>query len=332
MIRRLIRDRLLHIGRRPPPKPSMSERPDWMQANPARIERALARALERPSGGWYVLGASREITGDRPRGFVVEDRELVAWRGAGDALAVAPAACPHMGADLCDGRVRDARLVCPWHGLSLGVEGHGAWRPLPCFDDGVLSWVRLPEAGQAPTELPIVAPRPADARVSGVMEMEGACEPEDVIANRLDPWHGVHYHPHSFARLRLLEADDDVLLLRVSYRVLGPICVEVDATFHSPEPRTITMTIVDGEGVGSVVETHATPIGPGRSRIVEATIATSERAGFHLARLAGGLLRPMIERRAGRLWVEDTAYAERRFALRRGRDGAKPKRRLEAVP
>jgi isorenieratene synthase len=327
----MIRDKLLHIGHRPPPKPAMSERPDWMQANPAAIERALYRALGRPSGGWFVLGASREIGGGRPRAFVVDGVELVAWRDNAEILRVAPATCPHMGADLCGGRIREGRLVCPWHGLALGAEGHGAWRPLPSFDDGVLSWVRLPEAGEEPTELPIVSPRPADVRVSGVMEMEGDCEPEDVIANRLDPWHGVHYHPHSFARLRLLEADDDVLLLRVSYRVLGPICVEVDATFHCPEPRTITMTIVDGEGVGSVVETHATPIGPGRSRIVEATIATSERAGFRLARLAGGFLRPMIEKRAGRLWVEDTEYAERRYALRQKRARDEPTRRLEAV-
>jgi len=325
-------DKLLHIGRRPPSKPTLSERPDWIQANPARIERSLARALERPTGGWYVLDASHRITDREPRRFVVDGQELVAWRDR-RTLRVAPAACPHMGADLSSASVRAGRLVCPWHGLALGADGHGAWQCLTAFDDGVLAWVRLAEAGQEPTDRPIIAPRPADARISGVMSMEGACEPEDVIANRLDPWHGVHYHPHSFADLVLLDVDEDVLTLRVSYRVVGPICVEVDATFHSPEPRTITMTIVDGEGVGSVVETHATPIAPGRSRIIEATIATSERTGFHIARLGGRLLRPMIEKRADRLWVEDTEYAERRYALRtRDASGAKKKkRRLEAV-
>ena len=92
------------------------------------------------------------------------------------------------------------------------------------------------------------------------------------------------------------------------------------------------MTIVDGEGVGSVVETHATPIGPGRSRIVEATIATSERTGFRLARLAGGLLRPMIEKRAARLWVEGHGLrrATPHIARERG-TSAPPKRRLTAV-
>jgi isorenieratene synthase len=322
------RDPLLHIGRRPPQKPTVSERPDWMQANPARIDRALSRALARPTGGWFVLGASESIGGRTPRRYVVDGQELVAFRD-GQTLCVAPAACPHMGADLSAGCVTEGRLVCPWHGLTLGAEGHGTWRPFRAFDDGVLAWVQLMEAGQTPTDAPVIARRPKDASVSGVVETEGACEPEDVIANRLDPWHGVHYHPHSFARLALLDVSDDVLTLRVSYRVAGPVCVEVDATFHCPEARTITMTVVDGEGVGSVVETHATPIGKGRSRIVEATIATSERTGFRLARLGTRLLRPMIVRRAARLWVEDTAYAERRYLLRTR--GEIRKRRLEAV-
>jgi hypothetical protein len=28
--------------------------------------------------------------------------------------------------------------------------------------------------------------------------MTGVCEPEDVVANRLDPWYGVWFHPYSF--------------------------------------------------------------------------------------------------------------------------------------
>ena len=82
--------------------------------------------------------------------------------------------------------------------------------------------------------------------------------------------------------------------------------------------RTIVMTIIRGEGVGSVVETHATPIEPGRSAVIEATLAASDRPQFHtFFRAFGGLMRPMVEKRARRLWVEDGAYAERRYELRR---------------
>jgi isorenieratene synthase len=303
--------RLFHIGARPAARAPWSSEPDWMQANPARIRRALDRALARPSGGWYALGASRAI-GDGPEKMLVDDRELVVWR-AGGRIHVAPAACPHMGADLAAGSVRDGKLVCPWHGLALDAGGHGRWRCFPVHDDGVLVWARLD--GGHTTEAPILAPRPSRF-LDGVIDMEAKCDPEDVIANRLDPWHGVHYHAHSFAALEVVEADDDRIVLRVSFRVLGPVCVEVLASFHSPEPRTITMTILEGEGRDSVVETHATPVSKGRTRVIEATLATSERLGFRAIRRLGAVARPFVERRASRLWVEDVAYAERRYALR----------------
>ncbi len=142
------------------------------------------------------------------------------------------------------------------------------------------------------------------------------CDPEDIIANRLDPWHGVHFHPYAFASLTVLDLDDDSVKVRVAKRLIGRVVAETDATFHSPEPRSIVMTILEGEGKGSVVETHATPIEPGRTLVVEATLATSDRAGFRHARKLQPLIRPFIERSARRLWVDDAAYAERLYELR----------------
>jgi Domain of unknown function (DUF5914)/Rieske [2Fe-2S] domain len=306
--------RLITFGS--PPSPAVSspavEAPDWVQANPARIERALARALALPSGGWYAVDDAAKI-GRAPARYVIEGQEWVLWRAQDGALRAAPGACPHMGASLACARVRGDNLVCPWHGLELGDGPHGRWRPLTAHDDGVLAWVQLGQTGLTPA--PILAPRPATA-LCGVIRMEADCDPGDILANRLDPWHGAHYHPHSFGRLKVLEERDDRLLVRVAYRVVGPLAVEVDATFHCPDPRTIVMTIVGGEGTGSVVETHATPIGPGRTAVIEATLASSERPGFRHALKLARWLRPAINARAARLWVEDIAYAERRYQLR----------------
>jgi len=285
-----------------------------VQANPARIERSLARALALPSGGWYAVDASERIAGT-PVGYTIEGQELVLWRAQDGALRAGPGACPHMGASLACGRVRGDNLVCPWHGLELGDGPHGRWRPLVAHDDGVLAWVQLPARAEDRTPTPILAPRPSPA-LSGVIRMEANCDPGDILANRLDPWHGAHYHPHSFARLTVLEDREDAILVRVAYRVVGPLAVEVDATFHCPDPRTIVMTIVAGEGRGSVVETHATPIGPGRTAMIEATLASSDRPGFRHALKLARWLRPAMNARAARLWVEDIAYAERRHALR----------------
>ena len=294
--------------------PETSLAPDWKQANPKSIARALKRALARPHGNWYVVDASRRI-GKKPRRFRIAGEDLVAWRANGETL-MASDTCPHMGASLTESCVKEGKLICPWHGLALGKEGHGAWKPCAVHDDGVLTWVRLGE-GDPETPKPVLAPRP-EVFMEGVIRMEARCDSADIIANRLDPWHGAHYHPYSFASLSVIDLNDDMLKVRVAKRLIGRMCIETDATFHSPEPRTIVMTIVAGEGRGSVVETHATPIEPGRTAIIEATLATSDRKGFRRAMKLRPFIRPFIERSARRLWVDDAAYAERLYALRGG--------------
>jgi isorenieratene synthase len=307
-------DRWLALfGRALPPVPRADDRPDWQQASASWIAGALARSQQLPSGGWYVLDASREVT-ERPRCFRVEGRALVAYRD-GRRAVVAPDACPHLGASLSAGRVRDGRLECPWHGLRLGVEGWRAWKPLPVHDDGVLLWVRLP-ADEPPTDAPRLPARPVRP-IDAVLRVEAACEPRDVVANRLDPWHGAHFHPHSFGRLRVVDQRVDEITVRVAYRVAGPAAIEVDARFHCIDPRTIVMTVVRGQGEGSVVETHATPMRPGRTAVIEAALASSERRAFVVARVAAPLLRRLMRAAARRLWVDDASYAERLYALRR---------------
>jgi len=300
---------LILFGRSLPGLPAASNLPDWQQADPRWMDGALQAALNRSGGGWFVVDERRRF-GAEPRRYRIDDRELVFWTGT-NGLMAAPDACPHMGASLASGCVRRGRLVCPWHGMELSDKPQGAWRPLPVHDDGVLVWVRLDDAGETPADLPFLPARPAHF-VDAVVRIEARCRPEDLLANRLDPWHGVHYHPHTFRRLRVVERRDDEITVRVAFAVFRRLAVEVDARFHCPDPRTIVMTIVAGDGIGSVVETHATPIDEARCAVVEATLATSDRPQFRHVLSLARWVRPWIERRAKRLWVEDVAYAERR--------------------
>lgn len=303
----------LNIGRKLPPAGAISDQPDWKQAQPAWIEAALEQALQRPSGGWFVVDGTRAI-GDGAHHYRVDGHDYVVWR-AGSEILVAPDSCPHMGARLSDGFVKDDCVVCPWHGLALGAKGLGAWKPVKTFDDGVLLWVQ-PEPGPDSTDEPFLPARPTKY-FDATMRLEAQCDPRDVLANRLDPWHGAHFHPHSFGELKVLEKEDSTITVRVVYRITKRVGMEVDAIFDCPDPRTIVMTIIRGEGVGSVVETHATPIEPGRCAIIEATLAASDRPQFHMFMNAfGRFVRPVIEKRARRLWVEDGEYAERRYELR----------------
>lgn len=310
------------------PGPAWEQQPPtWQAARPSLIADALKRAVNRPSGNWYVLASSRDVPHDRPVGRTVAGVELVVWRNSAGALRAAPGACPHLGAPLREAALCSGRLVCRWHGLTLDEDGMGDWQLFPAHDDGVLAWVRLDQAGgEEPTPLPVLPERPAAARtLDAVATQVGGCEPEDVVANRLDPWHGPWFHPYAFSRLTVVEEPDphngDRFLVDVVYRLPARTGVPVRAAFTAPEPRTVVMHILEGEGATSVVETHATPLTPPghpqpRTAVIEALLATSERKGFAAARLAAPLLRPLMRRAAARLWRDDLAYAERRRLLR----------------
>jgi len=302
--------------------------PTYTQAEPAIIDAALRRAERRPSGNWYVIAASTDVRGDRPFGATVAGVELVAWRDAHRGLHIGPASCPHLGADLATGKIDCGGLVCPWHGLRLEGGREFGWKPYPAYDDGVLVWVRLDKVGgEEPLEAPVLPVRPSGAQLAAVARLDGVCEPRDVISNRLDPWHGAWFHPYSFAQLGVISAppvdagdEADAFQVAVTFHI-GRLGVPVIAEFTVPEPRTIVMHIVDGEGAGSVVETHATPLGPGvdgrpRTAVIEAVIAQSDRAGFRHALTAAPVIRPLMQLAARRLWKDDLVYAERRYALR----------------
>lgn len=309
--------------------PWSSQQPTYHDAEPGLIRSALRRSQSRASGNWYAFAAGNAVA-KRPVSATVGGVELVAWRAQDGALTVGPAACPHLGADLAGGTIECGTLICPWHGLRFDGGRTWSWRPYPAYDDGVLAWVRLDAlGGETPTAAPIVPKRPVGAQLSAVTRLVGTCEPADVIANRLDPWHGAWFHPYSFTRLEVLSAppaddnlpeDADRFQVAVTFRI-GRLGVPVIAEFTTPEPRTIVMRIVDGEGAGSVVETHATPLGPDRdgsprTAVIEAVIAHSDRPGFVHALRGASLITPLMRHAATRLWRDDLAYAERLYRLR----------------
>ncbi|MFF5482159.1 DUF5914 domain-containing protein [Streptomyces sp. NPDC012935] len=305
-----------------------SQTPTWQDARPGLIADALKTASARPSGNWFVVGASRDVrAGERPHGATVGGVEIVLWRSDTGLVHAGPGACPHLGAPLRDSRVVCGTLVCHWHGLALDGARFAGWEPYPVHDDGVLLWVRLDEVGgEEPLQLPVVPVRPSTGGgLDAVFTAVGRCEPQDVVANRLDPWHGSWFHPYSFVDLAVAStprgSGDDAFVVDVSFRVAGSWVVPVRAEFTAPEPRTVVMRITEGEGATSVVESHATPLtgeghGQPRTAVIEAIVAASDRRGFALARAAAPALRPLMRRAAARLWRDDLAYAERRWALR----------------
>ncbi|MET3807700.1 phenylpropionate dioxygenase-like ring-hydroxylating dioxygenase large terminal subunit [Nakamurella sp. UYEF19] len=322
-VQREVRSRI-PLSRLPQPTQGAMS-PTWRQAKPGRIAASLAVSQEQNSGGWFVAGVSADVPATTSITRTIAGREIVFWRDTDGALVAGPGACPHLGALLDKCNVVDGTLLCRWHGYPLKPVGDRTWSPFRAYDDGVLIWVGLPVAGESPTDRPSLPPRPPlDASVAAVVSVRGICEPQDVIANRLDPWHGAWFHPYSFSHLKVDDgaSDDRTLAVDVTFRLGRTWGVPVRAEFFCPDTRSIVMLIVEGEGARSVVETHATPVGvdeQGRpiTIITEATIAYSPRKGFKVARWAAPMIRPAMRSTARRLWVDDLVYAERRYDLRR---------------
>jgi hypothetical protein len=300
----------------------------WRDAKPAKIEASLAAALRRPTHGWLVAAASADVPVGRTLVRTVAGREVVLWRDADGSLLAAPGACPHLGARLADCDVVDGTVLCTWHGMPLGRDTVvGDWRTFAAHDDGILAWVRLGqvEDGVEPTDRPVLATRPDPATaIASVISLPAVCEPRDIVANRLDPWHGAWLHPYAFSDLTVDDraSTPDRLVLDVAYRLNRTFAVPVRAEFTCPDSHTVVMTITAGEGVGSVVETHATPItAPGEHPAVtvmtEAVVATSDRTGFRVARALAPLVQVGMRASARQLWADDLDYAARRYALRR---------------
>lgn len=81
------------------------------------------------TNAWYVACMPDEISG-KPLGRRICNERMVFFRGADGVVAALEDFCPHRGAPLSLGFVRDGRLVCGYHGLT--VDAHGKCASMPC--------------------------------------------------------------------------------------------------------------------------------------------------------------------------------------------------------
>lgn len=146
---------------------------------------------------WFPVAKSRALK----RGSVLRadapDGPLALWRDARGEIHALDSRCPHLGADLSQGRVEADTLVCPFHGWAFGARGEclGApgWdepparraRTVPVQERWGLVW-----AANAP-EVPFDLPNPPEGRWRVVRPPSQtiAAHPHLVIGNGLDVAH-----------------------------------------------------------------------------------------------------------------------------------------------
>lgn len=91
-----------------------------------------------PKNAWYVACTPDEIDG-KPLGRQICGERMVFYRTT-DGIAALEDFCPHRGAPLSLGSVRDGRLVCGYHGLVMGANGKCV--SMPCQRTGGIPPVR----------------------------------------------------------------------------------------------------------------------------------------------------------------------------------------------
>jgi nitrite reductase/ring-hydroxylating ferredoxin subunit len=73
--------------------------------------------------GWYVVATSRELEPGTVLSRHYFGRDLVLFRTQSGQAVVADAYCPHLGANLGDGRVEGETIRCPFHGFCFDAKG-----------------------------------------------------------------------------------------------------------------------------------------------------------------------------------------------------------------
>ena len=94
------------LGLRPPVTLHRASLPEWLR-------------------GWYVVARSRDLRRGEIRTVVMADEEVVIFRTMSGAIGAVDAHCPHMGAHLRHGRVRDEHIECALHCWTIKADG--AW-------------------------------------------------------------------------------------------------------------------------------------------------------------------------------------------------------------
>lgn len=72
---------------------------------------------------WHAVLSSSQLKRGAARSVDFSDRKIALFRDHSGAIGALDAFCPHMGADLGSGKVRDGALVCPYHHWAFGTSG-----------------------------------------------------------------------------------------------------------------------------------------------------------------------------------------------------------------
>ena len=155
---------------------------------------------------WYVACQADELT-DKPLGRKICNEAMVFFRDGDGKVAAVQDFCPHRGAPLSLGRVCNGQLVCGYHGLVMGCDGHTVsmpghqvrtFEPIKSFAvieqyGFVWVWPGNPELAD-PSKMPVFEwfDNPKWAYGGGLYHIE--CDYRLMIDNLMDLTHETYVH------------------------------------------------------------------------------------------------------------------------------------------
>ena len=171
-----------------------------------------------PKNAWYVACTPDEVQ-DKPLGRQICGEPLVFYRDAKGQVVALEDFCPHRGAPLSLGFVRDGTLVCGYHGLEMGCGGKTLG--MPGQRVGVFPAVRSYAAverhgfvwvwpGDQAKAAPALIPRlewaesPDWAYGGGLYHIQ--CDYRLMIDNLMDLTHETYVHASSIGQKEIDEA------------------------------------------------------------------------------------------------------------------------------
>lgn len=202
-----------------------------------RIESRINQGL---LGQWYVVAKSADLQPGQPLAVKRLGRNLVLWRDAEGYAHCLEDYCPHRGAPLSRGEVKDGLLACRYHGVAL--DGTGTIKRVPAMPDCPLEGRKAVDAFEVREAADAIfawfpsalAPEPAPLELPPeVIGGEGwtnflctatwQCNYRYALDNLADPMHGCFLHVDSFTLaygskqdlMRLDKRDEGFFVYRV---------------------------------------------------------------------------------------------------------------------
>ncbi|WP_427159525.1 Rieske 2Fe-2S domain-containing protein [Aliinostoc sp. HNIBRCY26] len=88
---------------------------------------------ERFIEGWYWVIPSKNLLVGEVKPMTILGRKIVIYRGEDEQVVIVDAYCPHMGADLAEGKVEGNNLRCAFHHWSFNNQGICV--EIPCLEE-----------------------------------------------------------------------------------------------------------------------------------------------------------------------------------------------------